>query len=534
MEAIRDEPVLQLQSGDERTWKPLRLFNLYRLTLAGFFVVLSATANLPQPLGSADPELFHYGALTMLALAVVFSFLVQWRWPAFEPQVFAQVLADIGTLMLMIHASGGIASGLGILLVVSVAGASLLTAGRMAGLFAAMASIGVLTEQVLSHLDGVAGAASYPRAGMLGGAIFATALLAHTLAYRIRESEALAARRGVDLENMAELAGYVIQRLDSGVVVVDPDGKLRLMNSAAREFFGSAGSQPSTLTALNGELAERVKRWRAGDVLAPMMRWNGRELYTRLVRIGRAEHCGTLIFVEDASTTLRQAQQLKLASLGRLTASIAHEIRNPLGAVSHAAELLHESPQVDEQDNRLVEIILEHSGRVNGIIHSVLQIGRRENTRPVELPIEEWLRQFIDDYQLSESSGTPIRLQSDAGTSATIHFDPVQLHQIVWNLCENGLRHASAAAPELELAVGREHDDTVWLEIRDNGHGLTSAEGVQVFEPFYTTEPGGTGLGLYIARELAQLNGARLEHRPGDRGTAFRLTFANAHEFRAA
>ena len=512
---------------DAQTWRPLRLFALYRLVLAGLFLTLSLTDNLPPPIGEAAPVLFEWATGFYLLLAVAARFAVQTHRPRFNLQVFGQVLLDVGAVTVLMHASGGVSSGLGVLLVVSVAGGSILTQGRVAGLFAALAALAVLGEEVFTQLYMERPETSYPQAGMLGVALFATAFLAQVLSRRIRESEALATRRGVDLANMAQLTEYVVQRLDTGVVVVDPDGRIRLLNEAAGGLLGGDLREGAYLEGVAPALAERLRSWRESGPAerALHVAATEAELVPRFIGIGPGPAGGILILLEDAHAAARQAQQLKLAALGRLTASIAHEVRNPLGAISHAGELLDESPELSDSDRRLVEIVLTQSRRVNAIIENVLGLGRRDRSQPTDLDLGPWLTQFVKEFVEVEQLSCEAVAVDVEGESLPVRFDPSHLHQVLWNLCQNGVRAAAAAPdPKVMITAGRA-GRRPYLEVQDRGPGIDPETAQKLFEPFFTTAADGTGLGLYIARELTECNEGRLEHLPGAEGARFRLSF---------
>jgi len=257
----------------------------------------------------------------------------------------------------------------------------------------------------------------------------------------------------------------------------------------------------------------------------------GRLIRPHFANLGGVTPAPVLIFLEDMSLIEEKAQQAKLAALGRLSASIAHEIRNPVGAMSHAGQLLAESDQLSPQDKRLTEIIRTNADRVSTIINNVLQLSRREATRPERLSLQEWLddfrAEFCETMQWPES-----RLTVTAPVDALeVRADPSQLHQIVWNLCDNAIRHGCAGSNTavVEVRAGRMTTGArPFLEIGDRGPGVGAADIDRIFEPFFTSGQGGTGLGLFLARELAQTNGASLlyENRAGG-GSLFRLVFAD-------
>ncbi len=513
---------------DEHTWKPLRFLNLYRLTLGALFAGLYQLESLPPPLGATDPQLFYAVCLTYVAFAVLVNGPIIWRSPRFDVQVYVHLSIDILALTMLMHASGSMESGLGMLLVVTIAAAGMLTEGRTAGLFAALATIAVLLEQVYSHWFGLHGFLSYPRAGMLGATFFATAALARVLATRIRESQALAAERGNDLANMSRLTEYVIQQMDAGVLVVDAKGHLKLMNVAAWRLLGFPQTdRQKTLGDVSPELAERLAAWQrdAEDAYGTLAAADGTgEVMPHFARIGDA---GYLIFLDDATAAAQQAQQLKLAALGRLTASIAHEVRNPLAAIGHAGELLGESEQLTASDRRLTEIIGQQVHRVNGIIESVLQLGRRDASRPETVLLQPWLTRFVEELVQTMEVPPEYIACSVEPADLAIRFDANQLRQILGNLCQNGLHHARNAQELPKVAI-RAHvqQGRAFIDVTDAGPGVSAEAQAHLFEPFFTTEKTGTGLGLYISRELAQCNRARLDFLPaaGETTGRFRLS----------
>lgn len=512
-------------------WRPLRYYAIYRLILAGLFAVLVITGDLPPPFGGYAPHLFAWTSYAYVAFSLLAGSGVSRQRPALPTQVQLQVIGDILFITVLMHASGGIESGLGMLLVVTIAAGGLLTVGRTAGLFAAIATIALLVEQSYLLLSGPNAQISYTQAGMLGATLFATAVLAHTLARRIRESEALAARRGIDLANMAQLAQYIIENLQTGILVVDGQNHIRLTNSTARARLGGAAAQEMHLYNMAPELYQQLTDWRVGRTgSAQVLELNNPQqpILPRFMPLGEDRQGATLIFLEDAAAASQQVQQLKLASLGRLSASIAHEIRNPLGAISHAGELLGESPALEPGDSRLIQIILDQSRRVNAIVENVLQLGRRGESAPESFLLVPWLERFIAEF-CSTGGIAPADVALHApNDAATVRFDTGHLHQILWNLCQNALRHApTAGSPKVEIAVERGADGATILAVRDHGAGIAAEVRPHIFEPFFTTDPQGTGLGLYIARELAEYNRAKLVYAPPPGGgTQFRILFA--------
>ncbi|ABA57236.1 signal transduction histidine kinase [Nitrosococcus oceani ATCC 19707] len=537
--AIKDKRIIEIDGQDIAEgplppWRPLAVFCLYRLLIVSLLLVAVITGAGPGFLGESHPNLFLITSLVYAAAAIALGVATIARMGGFCFQVWFQLTLDIGAITLLMHASGGVLSGLGMLLVVVIAAGGILTVGRTASAFAALATLAVLLEQshalVFRDFDTV----HYTQAGLLGATLFATALLAQVLTARIRESEALAAQRSLDLANISQLNGYIIQHLQSGVLVIDREDTLRLINQAGRALLGlKPGGEKKSLDRIAPCLAKQLNCWREGlrshQPEAFRSRWGQSEILSKFISLG--PRSGTLIFLEDASASARQAQQLKLASLGRLTASIAHEIRNPLGAISHASQLLRESSTLSQSEQRLLEIILNHCTGVNGIVKNVLQLSRRQqHSRLKVLALKPWLLDFLDEFCRTQGiDRTEVALQIRSGT-VQVHMDPSQFHQILWNLCDNARRHSRSLGriPCFQISVESAVDmGQVFLEVLDRGSGIPNDIADKIFEPFFTTQGTGTGLGLYLARELSECNGASLEYRPAPGGgSCFRLCFA--------
>jgi len=511
-------------------WQPLRILTFYRVILAGLLISMYYLVQDINPFNVQNQPLFSLTLLAYLAFSVAAGFSTRVHWPAYRFQALLQVLADIGTIALLMHASGGVTSALAVLLVIAIAVGALILPGRLAFLFAAVATLTLLFETGLASLAEVeTGAGDITRAGLLGLVLFAAAGLANVLALRTRESEALAQQRGIDLANLQQLNQYIIRQLQTGLLVVDPDNRIRLANDTARTLLGPDTRNDTPLASVAPELARQLDLWKKDtqwQAEAIQSQTASSTLLPRFGELKTAQGTGALIILEDSAQLARQTQQIKLASLGRLTASIAHEIRNPLGAISHAAQLLEESDHLAQADKRLTEIIGTHTQRVNTIIENVLQLSRRSASQPQELNLGDWLNTFREEFlQVENISSDQLELDLEPQDLA-VHVDPGHLHQVLLNLCQNGLRHAGAN-PHLLIQCRRESSGAVQLDITDNGPGIDAQTAEQMFEPFFTTATSGTGLGLYIARELCEINQARLSYLRADTGgSCFRIHFA--------
>ena len=526
----------------ELAWRVLGLLNFYRLLVPLVLASLHFFTPDTTSIGWAFPRLFVITTAVYFAIAIAMILALKQRWPKLEHQAWLHIVVDVVAISLLLYSSGGVSSGLGMLLVIPVGAVSLLL--RRAFVIAAIAALPLLVQQLLVHLAGLAAAADYTAAGVLGAILFVIALGALPLADRIRETEELVRQRDVDLANLAELSQYIVQHLRESILVVDVDDRIRLINESAAEILGDRRAIPG---ALLGEASPRLlyflSTWRQEPNSPPpgpasfVAADGGRVIQPHFAPLGGANPGPVLVFLEDTSLLDESVRQTKLAALGRLSASIAHEIRNPVGAMSHAGQLLAESPNLGADEHRLTEIIRTNAERVSTIINNVMQLSRRDVTRPERLTLVDWLQDFRDEFcQTTQTSETAIDVAVEGG-DIEIRVDPSHLHQVLWNLCENALKYAGNADSTrvVELRCGRmAGTGRPFLEVADRGPGIDRQSVDRIFEPFFTSSKGGTGLGLFIARELCQCNGALLVYEPrGGGGSIFRVIFSDPKRWQA-
>jgi two-component system sensor histidine kinase PilS (NtrC family) len=520
----------QYRISETQAWQSLTVYFFYRLMLGSVLLFLFFLGMLPSSLGKHNPSLYAMAGSFYLGSIFLSAAPLFLRRPAFTLQAQLQVFADIAALPLIMHASGGIGSGVGVLLGLSVAAGGILVGGRCALLFAALASLSVLAEQVYADLAQSFHGISYTYAGMLGASFFGIAILALVLAQRAEQSEAIAAQRGVDLANLQQLNEFIIRHLQSGILIIDEHFRIRMLNESAARLL-NIPLLPQPLASACPELGLHFGAWAAKPTRdsASLALGVRQPIHVRFSRLGGVWPPTYMVFLEDNTLYNQRVQQGKLASLGRLTASIAHEIRNPLSAISHASQLLAECPALAPEDHRLTQIILNHTARVNSVIENVLQISKRGQSKREVVPLALILARFLRDYQTHHQvSETAFRLEVKAD-DARVLIDPTHFRQILENLCANALKYGNPERGTILLRVNR-HRGAPCVEIIDHAPPIDEQTAQQMFEPFFTTSASGTGLGLYIARELAELNQARLEYDTlGDRG-CFRLYLVDAEK----
>ncbi|MCB1820861.1 MAG: two-component sensor histidine kinase [Candidatus Competibacteraceae bacterium] len=543
-----------------RLWRVFRATNIYRLVLAALLLAAFALDEQNRLFGKQEPRLFLGAAAIYMTLAVIAIAGSYWRRPHLSVQAHLQMLVDLAALTVMSSASGGLSSSLNSLLIAAVAASAILLPlisallGAALGFFLLTASWLVDRWQAAEALarmgrgpDSWTGFWQYlgnasddwVRLGVLGSMLFIAAGLTHALAERARRGEALARQRTWELLEIAELNQGIIRHLQNGIVVVDAAAQVQLLNDTAREWLGIPDVAPDTpLREVSPHLTERLHRWLrdGGPEIAPFRPTEHRsELIPRFTRLSGHQAASVLILLEDSDQTAAQLQQIKLAALGRLTAGIAHEIRNPLTAISHAAQLLEESTQASAttSDQRLARIVHDNVKRANRIISDVLDLARRDRIKPEKITLAPWLEMFREELLRNLDGPAPQWRQQMEPADIVVVFDPHQLHQVLWNLCANACQHGvrSGETPKVELQAGQENSrGRPFLEVRDAGPGITPENIAHLFEPFFTTRAKGTGLGLYLARELCEANRAQLQYLPiAGSGSCFRINFAPTH-----
>ncbi len=510
---------------DDLFWRLLLYFNIYRIILGALFLGSYVILGGKLDFVVVDPAFFVYGSAAYLIVGLAFVMPIAWRKPDFNIQLSLQVCLDIAFVVFLMHASGGIQSGIGLLLLVSIAESGLIRHGRMTLFFAALAAIAVLLEHTydIVYLD--ASSTHYVQAGMLSIGYFVIGGLMRVLAQSNRESVELARRREEDLASMEEINHRVIQDLQDGILVLDGEGRIVSWNLQAESLLGAKGDSLQG-TFLEKEEPQVARLWQAREaasidenLLATAK--NGRRIRVSFAQVGG----GSVVFLEDWDRIQDQARQIKLAALGRLTANVAHEIRNPLSSITYAAELLREDAG---GESRLLDIILENARRLDSMVQDILRFNRKDRANAEIFGVGEFFPTFLEQFckiQKVQSECFSLQLETDK----RVLFDKSHLNQVMWNLCRNAWRHSQQKPGSVVIRVDDEGKHIV-VDVVDDGPGVPEPLQAQLFEPFFTTSEGGTGLGLYIAREIVQVNDAQLAYVEGSACGHFRIRCRKSDE----
>jgi len=495
------------------SWRSFQYFNLYRLVLAALFFLAMVFPHEWTSRLNLLPSPLMFGVSGGYMAATLAGLLLATHWQhRFNSQLSAQMMVDVSVVSTLMYQAGGVGSGLSVLLLVSLAAASLVGRGRLVLFYAALATLAILLTQIYGIAARGFEESSIVHAGFISAGFFATAILARLLGQRVMANEDLARRRGVALENQILISQRVVERMQDGVLIVARGGLVSHSNPVARTMLGLPAEEG--LVALDIQappLGSALQAWNNGGGVDGLMLGgaDGRDLQARFERTASSDG-EVLVFLDDVGRIKERAQQLKLASLGRLTASIAHEIRNPLSAIGHAGELLREERRVEMQE-RLLRILNDNVIRLDRIVGDILELGRQSRAELELLRADEFCVGFVEHFMATEGLAPGV-VVLEAGLPLKLCFDRSHLHQVLWNLVSNALRHSSRGPGAVRIELGSVHGEgRVELHVIDDGPGVPETVREQIFEPFFTTHTQGTGLGLFIARELCATNGASLD-----------------------
>jgi len=514
----------------ETFWRSLHTLNTTRVVIA---VVLLAYLSFGREGGLGG--LYAMVCLVYLVLAVLFAGLTARLRRRFLLQVISQLAVDIGVISLLIVIGGATRDGLVIMYLFPLAGAAILTPMLLALFFASVVTLFLLGESLYQAIRGVDNL-SLMQAGLYGAAFFAIVAVLNRMAARLIRQEELAARRGADLKIQLAINQLIIADVEDGILVVGLDGDVSTGNPAARLMLGLSDEalqfRLAEVQAL-APIAAAFSAWLERQVQnaayvtlklmhesgfdAPGAAWTGRRelaahLKLRFARVdtpdGEAGRC--VIFMQDVTAIENRAQELKLAAMGRLTASIAHEVRNPLSAIGHATALLAED-LAGPGEQRLLKIVSDNVARVNRMVEDILQLSRKVQPGGDPLFLGPLLHELKAEFQETHGLASDIVTMGNMA-EAPVRFDALHLREVLVNLLTNAIRYNSGQPGSIRIEVAEDATGRMELHVQDDGPGITPEVRAHLFEPFYTTSSKGTGLGLYLARELCLNNGAKLDY----------------------
>lgn len=486
----------------------------YRLGLGIMLWIMHYTGLSQDVFGSTSPILFS--DVSVIYIIICLLSLISIRSNRSMPDtahLLTILICDVIALVLMIYASGNLTGGLGYLLLIPMAmGATFLK--NQAYALPAFSSILVVIMTFISIEQGNASHQSLFSAGLTGVSLFVITITVRIFSDRIKVSQDTVKKQEQETQYSQLISQHIVETMRTGIIVVDTNLKIQLINRAATALLTKDNKFDNLGDIVF--LYDKLFHWKTANTIPKAMTFesvNNNMLRASFSSLADKRFPSIIIFIEDLQQIKQEAQQLKLASLGRLTASIAHEIRNPLGAISHASQLLNESDTIGKNDHQLLDIIHNHSQRINFIINSILDFSRRNNAAPEVININDWLQKFRSEYLEQHNDAHIDIFTEDKAIQTTI--DPNHLYQIINNLVDNGLRYNQKNTGDKNIILHvrlQEKNQCPVIDVIDNGLGIKEADIHKIFEPFYTTDIMGSGLGLYLCKELSEANQANLRY----------------------
>jgi two-component system sensor histidine kinase PilS (NtrC family) len=517
------------------TRRVVNYLNIYRIVIT-LLLAIAHFGDLVNPsIAGGQPTLAKGILVFYLIFAAFHLFSARRKNTNYFRLASYSLATDTAFLCLLVMTLAGVADGIGLLLVFTSSVAAVLLPLRIALLLASLASMTMIGTAVWYYEPQTTSAASVLQAGLYSVTAMISAVIANLIAFWARDYRLIAEKQQETLTELEQVNELIIRRMKTGVIAVDEKNHIRVMNESAWFLMGSPPVRQRSLNALSPHLDRALKTWKADTTSDPkpvILEPSQAQVLPNFVALPGQVGFGAMIFLNDNNIVARRAVELSVNSLAKLSGSIAHEIRNPLAALNHASQLLEESPQVRLPEMRLINIIQNHAKRMNGIVENILQLSRREQSRAELVPLHTFLPEFANEFQTSQVN-RQLDFQTALDSEETyVLYDKSQLSQCLWKLLDNAVDHASKdnSVPKVRLALARDRESGFCvITVADNGPGISKTALSKIFEPFYTTRKEGSGLGLYIAKQLCEANQAELtvDSQPGE-GAYFHIRLALA------
>lgn len=457
-----------------------------------------------------------------------------------------QIVWDLLFVTALILLTGGVESVFSFAYLLVIVSASFLLPRRQTVFAAASAAIlfgGLLDLQFFNYLGQLKLYRSVP-GGIFLSAVFVhvvafllTSVLSGTLAERWRSSEAELVRQKIDFAELEKMNRTILAHINSGLMLLDPEGMIRSFNRAAMDVTGF------TLREVYGRSVAEVfpdLRLFEGGALVLHRRSEGhfisntaQELIlgydTTTARGRQGEDIGTLVTFQDLTQLKRVEADLqqadRLAAVGRLASGMAHEIRNPLASISGSVQLLMEAEHVSQEDHRLMKIVVKEADRLSGLLTGFLTYARPQMPNKERLNVAEILDEMID-ILAQDMRFADVAMMKNYPERVEMFLDRGQVWQVLWDLAINAAE-AMEGSGELHFGIDAELG---CVSVEDTGPGISEEVRSRIFDPFFSTKEKGTGLGLASVYSVVDAHGGRIDVSPGRLGGARFALYLTAAE----
>lgn len=499
-----------------------RWYASYRFLIAFSLLVIASLGHYSGVMSLYYAKAHLFILCLYFALSTVQWLMLRYSQIAASYQLLGLFIVDIGILTSLIFIGEGTNLQISLMFVMTIFTASLLLEKHKALTVTLIAVICVVYQHFIGSLfDSTHSLNNISNSALLAMLFFCVYALGQFAIRRFEVLENVNLSQAQQLRRLQDISSYILDQIESGYLVLDENYHVVLTTPAACDFLGISpihAYEKQPLYSVQPELFDvlHLERLIEGEKFQFEAKQSLYQLHVRIQKLHIPNQTLTLLVLEDARTINQRVQQLKLAALGQLSASIAHEIRNPLAAIVQANELMQESDL--QQRNMLSSLITKQANRIDRIVKDTLNMVRNRETKTTLIHLDDFISLCLGEDFANLRDEIHVVIESDVA----IYFDEDQLRQVLVNLLRNALHHNQSSGQKIELHVYTQHNH-VRIEVRDFGSGVASTDIASLFQPFFSTEINGTGLGLYLSHSFCEANQAKLYYVEQQQGACFRI-----------
>lgn len=473
------------------------------------------------------PFLYFYTLICYISINIFQLFLLKIVPLQVSKQLIFIFIIDVICLGVITFSAGGPNLQLSLLYVIIIFSSAILLNAHLSLIVTLFAVIMVVYQRFIGNFFDYSNLNHLGNSVLLAFLFFVVYAIGRIAVQRFKILETLTFHQSIEIHQLQNINRYILEQIEDGYLVLDESNHIVLTNPAANTLLGihlPISLEKTPLIKLQPDLFELIRFSDLEDGEEFSFE-SQQSLYTVNVKVKHLivpEQALVLLILKDAQKITQQVQQLKLAALGQLSASIAHEIRNPLAAIVQANELLKESDA--HQQEMLSRMISKQSKRIDSIIQDTLGMAGNRPSEPQIISLVEFFESLLNEDLIDAKQQIKLNLTD----RINILFDEKQLRQVLINLIRNALRHNSAEAEYIEVNVDLKEGRTC-IDVVDFGSGVAKRDISQLFKPFFSTEIKGTGLGLYLSHTFCEANHAKLTYVERQQGACFRIECSKIH-----
>lgn len=496
-------------------------YTLYRVIVTLGLILVFQIISGQSASDYKQPALYFYTLVGYCAVSVIQGVIFKYYPALINKQLILLFVVDVIALNLLTFFLGMASLNLSLLYVIAVFSAAVLLNQRSSLVITLFAVIVVIYQHFVGSFldyDNLNGVGNSVLLAFLFFVVYGIGKLA---VQRFKLLENMTFRQSVALNQLQNINRYILEQIDDGYMVLDENYHILLSNPAACSLLGIPSlyaHEQLPLAKMQPDLYEllRFSSLEDGEKFTFESQISKYHVQVRVQRLVVPQQVLILLRLHDAQQLNQQVQQLKLAALGQLSASIAHEIRNPLAAIAQANSLFSGSSH--EQQVLLQNMIVKQTQRIDDIVKDTLDMAGNLTTHAVHIDLKNFLQQLVDEDLADVASHIVLNIPDHF----VIQFDPKHLSQVLINLIRNALRYNDPQAQHIHVNV---HflNTRVFIDVIDFGQGVNQRDITQLFKPFFSTEITGTGLGLYLSHSLCEANHAKLNYVEQPKGACFRI-----------